>query len=95
MSDMVRAIAVDLRIYGRVQGVAFRDSARRQAAQLGVHGFVRNEADGSVLVHAEGDSRAVERLAEWCGRGPPSAAVARVERSDASTDGRLGFRIEW
>lgn len=90
-----QAIAVELRVYGRVQGVAFRDSTRRAAQRLGVCGFVRNEADGSVFVHAEGEAASVERLAEWCRRGPSSASVARVERCAGAVLARTDFRIEW
>ncbi len=70
-------------IRGKVQGVWFRASAKREADRLGVSGHARNLADGSVEVLACGDPAAVAALIEWLGRGPPLAQVAGVDVSDA------------
>jgi acylphosphatase len=69
-------------IEGRVQGVWFRDSTRRQAAALGVTGWVRNRPEGSVEVVAEGPEEAVRKLSAWCHRGPSSARVTRVQETE-------------
>jgi len=66
------------RIEGRVQGVWFRDSTRREAQALGLTGFALNRADGSVEVLACGDDDALEALERWLQRGPPMAEVSRV-----------------
>ena len=66
------------RVSGRVQGVFFRVSAREQASALGLRGWVRNCADGSVEAVASGDSEAMSAFAEWLAVGPPRAAVANV-----------------
>ena len=66
-------------IRGRVQGVGFRYSAYRQAQALGVAGWVRNRADGSVEAEVEGERSALEAFLEWCQDGPPLARVAAVE----------------
>jgi acylphosphatase len=66
-------------IEGRVQGVWFRDSTRRMAKEFGVCGWVRNRHDGAVEVLAEGDRHAVEKLIEWCHKGPPQAIVRHVD----------------
>lgn len=71
-------IRVRLIIEGRVQGVWFRDSTRRQAQMLGVTGWVRNRPEGSVEVLAEGREEAVQQLAVWCRKGPPGSRVDRV-----------------
>ena len=75
MIDKTRARLI---IEGRVQGVWFRDSTRRKATELGVCGWVKNRFDGGVEVLAEGDIEAVDKLIEWCHKGPPQAMVRRV-----------------
>lgn len=53
-----------VRYEGRVQGVGFRYNAVRQNAGLALHGFVRNQPDGSVLMDVEGSLRDLKRLLE-------------------------------
>jgi len=67
------------RVVGRVQGVGFRWWTRRTATALGLGGWARNEADGSVVVHASGSSEALDRLEEALGRGPVGGRVDRLE----------------
>ena len=62
--------AVQARVTGRVQGVSFRWYTQEQAQGLGVTGWVRNEPDGSVAAHVEGEPGAVDALVAWCRRGP-------------------------
>ena len=71
-------VRVRLIVEGRVQGVWFRDSTRREALSLGVFGWVRNRPDGTVEVQVEGPEDGVRRLTEWCQQGPPAAKVTRV-----------------
>lgn len=68
-----------LRIHGVVQGVGFRYALEREARRLGLSGWVRNRRDGTVEAVIEGPVAAVEAMAAWAHRGPPSARVARVE----------------
>jgi acylphosphatase len=68
-----------MRVRGRVQGVAYRAYAAAEARRLDLTGTVRNLPDGSVELVAAGPREAVERLAEWCRRGPPAARVESVE----------------
>ena len=68
-----------LRIRGKVQNVWFRASAREQAQQLGLTGWVANRPDGSVEVLAEGPRPKLERLMAWCHQGPPAASVNLVD----------------
>jgi acylphosphatase len=51
-----------VRFHGRVQGVGFRATCLAQAFDLPIHGFVRNEPDGSVLMDAEGDLADLKKL---------------------------------
>ena len=85
--------AIQARVSGRVQGVSFRWYAQEQARALGVRGWVRNEPDGSVLLHAEGDDAAVDALVEWCRRGPSSARVSDVAVRDDAQSGATSFEI--
>ena len=67
------------RIEGRVQGVWFRESTRREAQLLGLTGYAKNMADGSVQVLACGEPGTLDRLTEWLRQGPPLARVDRLE----------------
>jgi acylphosphatase len=71
-----------LRIYGRVQGVWYRASAQRKAEELGLSGWVRNEADGSVSAEAQGPEAQLAAFVAWCRQGPPHAEVERVETEE-------------
>ena len=75
MSD----IRVRLIIYGRVQGVWFRDSTRREALMLELCGWIKNRPDGSVEVLAEGPEENVEKLIKYCHQGPAHAQVSNVD----------------
>ena len=68
-----------LRVRGRVQGVWYRGSTLERAAELGLCGWVRNAADGSVELEAEGARDAVDRLVAWCRQGPPGARVDAID----------------
>ena len=66
---------------------------REEAQRLGLCGWVRNEADGSVSAVAEGDEATVKKLVEWCQQGPPLAEVTEVVVSEASPEGLEGFTV--
>ena len=82
-----------VRVTGRVQGVFFRETARRRAETTGVAGWIRNLPDGSVEAVFEGEAGAVERLVEWCGEGPRGAEVRGVAVADEPPDGLAGFSV--
>lgn len=69
---------VEVNIRGRVQGVSFRYYTQREAKQLGLNGWVRNENDGSVSVVAEGSEDDLNRLLEFLRQGPRMAVVKDV-----------------
>ncbi len=77
-------------VRGVVQGVGFRMYARREAARLGLRGYVRNLPTGEVEIVAEGDPGAVERLAAWAGHGPPAASVEGVDVRPEEPTGEFG-----
>jgi acylphosphatase len=70
---------VELKIYGRVQGVGFRYDAKKKAEKFGVVCVPRNESDGSLYIEAEGESPTLEKFIAWCRKGPWGAKVERVE----------------
>jgi acylphosphatase len=91
MADLTRA---RIRVRGLVQGVAFRQSAADEARRLGLEGWVKNLADGSVEAEAQGERARVEALVRWCRRGPPAAMVEGVEVDwGAPAEGLGAFRV--
>lgn len=71
MSDLIKRCTV----HGKVQGVFFRASTRKVALELGLSGWAKNCADGSVEVLAKGPHDAVLELESWLQHGPPQAQV--------------------
>lgn len=65
-------------ISGTVQGVFFRSSAQQEARKLDLTGWVKNLPDGTVELEAQGESEDIDKLLDWCWRGPVEAEVARV-----------------
>lgn len=80
-------------IRGRVQGVWFRDSTRRQAESLELTGSAVNLENGDVEVLAFGDAAALEQLAAWLRRGPPLAEVRELIAEEADWQDVRGFSI--
>jgi acylphosphatase len=76
---MNETVTKRLIIHGRVQGVYFRDSMRQLARQLGVTGWVRNRADGTVEAMVQGKPDEVKKIIEWAHRGPDAAKVTEVQ----------------
>ena len=86
---------VHVLIEGHVQGVFFRESMRRAAAELGVQGFVRNCVDGRVEVVLEGKERAVDDALEFVRVGPPLAQVHATEETEEPPSGEFrSFQIQ-
>ena len=88
-------VRLRLLISGRVQGVAFRYCMVDRCRQLGVTGWVRNLADGSVEAEVEGDRQAVESAIAWARQGPPAARVAEVIIDERPARGQAGFEVSY
>jgi acylphosphatase len=80
-------------VHGRVQGVFFRDTARRMASSRGVSGWVRNNPDGTVEAVFEGSEDAVESMVRFCREGPRGASVDRADVIEEDPEGLDGFAI--
>ena len=83
-------------ISDRVQGVGFREFARRSAEKFGVRGYVRNLPNGDVKVVAEGNKVALDKLLAILEHGPPAGRVDRVQIDELECNGNYsGFGIHF
>lgn len=80
-------------IFGRVQGIFFRATAKEQADLLGIVGFAQNKDDGSVYIEAEGEENQLNKFLKWCYLGPPLAQVERVIASEGSPKNFKDFEV--
>lgn len=83
-----------IQVFGKVQGVFFRASTQDKASALGIVGLVKNEADGSVLIEAEGPEDKLQNLISWCRQGPPQATVEKVEYAENDLQGYDQFEVK-
>jgi acylphosphatase len=74
------------RVEGRVQGVFFRDSTRREAQSLGLKGWVRNMPDGTVETVLQGNEENLQRMKEWLQVGSPHSIVTNVSYKEITDD---------
>ncbi|MCD6371499.1 MAG: acylphosphatase [Candidatus Aenigmarchaeota archaeon] len=87
---------IHVKIFGKVQGVGFRVSTKMMAKTLGIKGWIRNCEDGSVEAVFEGKESSVEKILEWCKRGPPLARVDGVEVKEEKYKGEFrNFEIRF
>lgn len=87
----MHTVRTRIRVYGTVQGVAFRPSAKEEADRLGLSGFARNETDGSVTIEVEGGRDAVGAFVAWARGGPERAEVSRLDLEEIPIVGYEGF----
>jgi acylphosphatase len=81
-------------ISGNVQGVFYRHSTVKQAAALGLKGWVRNLENGDVECLVCGDEQAIEKLCAWLWQGPPSATVTNVLIKEFPWEEHSAFEIQ-
>lgn len=81
-------------VSGKVQGVFYRDSTKKEADERGARGWVRNLRDGRVEAVFEGDAGTVDALVAWCRIGSPLSRPTFVERFDEPEEGLKGFEIK-
>ncbi|MBI9107999.1 MAG: acylphosphatase [Spirochaetales bacterium] len=94
---MESRIAYRINVTGRVQGVGFRYSVQQRASRLRLGGWVRNEGDGSVEIHCEGASAAVDVFIEWIEAGGPSyCRIDYIQKHPVSPQGVFTrFTVEY
>jgi acylphosphatase len=91
--NISKILALRVQVSGRVQGVFFRASARKEADDLGVMGWVQNCRDGRVEAHFQGAPANVEAMVRWCHKGSPAAHVTDVVTQACAPEDVLDFSI--
>ncbi len=86
---------LNIKIYGIVQGVFFRTSAKKEAENLNISGFVRNESDGTVYIEVEGKKKSLDKFLQWCKDGPEAAQVEKIEVSAGPLKNFSGFNRDF
>ncbi len=86
---------INITINGRVQGVAFRYSARSMALHLGLKGFVKNMPNGEVYIEVEGNTEQTDEFLLWSREGPSRAHVKSVFVTEGAWRGFQGFEIRF
>ncbi|MEN9369453.1 MAG: hypothetical protein RI952_318 [Bacteroidota bacterium] len=85
---------LNITVSGKVQGVYFRDSTKAVADQLGIKGFIINQADGTVYCEAEGVDFMLDSFVDWCEEGPERAEVTGVVVTDAEMKNFSNFLVK-
>lgn len=78
----------EIKVYGQVQGVFFRQGVKEMAEELDLTGWASNEVDGSVKIVAEGSEENLQKLIEWCKKGTDWSKIKeiKIERQEASSE---------
>ena len=88
-------VSYRIRVYGRVQGVGYRDFVRRRAQMFGIKGYVKNMIDGSVEIVAEGGDESYRLFLMEIKKGPMFARVDRVDVEPKEYEGYEDFEIRY
>lgn len=84
---------LNITVSGKVQGVFFRATTKAVADQLKIRGFVKNRADGTVYIEAEGAPFELDTFLEWCHEGPERAVVEKVDIKTGELKSYRNFEI--
>lgn len=82
-----------IQVFGKVQGVWFRASAKKEADKLGLQGTVKNLNDGSVLIFVQGEDTVISNFINWCKVGPEFASVKEIKIEDEEVQNLDDFKI--
>ena len=85
--------AIPILVHGRVHGVWFRAGTKERADELGLFGWVKNKAEGTVEIHAEGEKLQLENFILWCRKGTPAANVTSLNLNPTSLQNLRSFEI--
>jgi acylphosphatase len=81
-------------VSGKVQGVFYRVSTVEKAIELGLKGYAQNLPDGRVLIEAEGHEESLQKLIEWCKKGPSRAVVTNVDVVESAMMNYTDFAVK-
>ncbi len=85
--------AVKVIIYGKVQGVGFRNFVFLHAKKLNIKGYVKNNPDGTVEAVFEGDENSINKMIELCKKGPERARVDKIDIKEIEINNYQDFKI--
>ena len=85
--------AIHIIVHGRVQGVWFRAGTKERADELGLFGWVKNQSEGSVEIHAEGEKLQLENFILWCRIATPASNVTSLDLNLTSLQNFTSFEI--
>lgn len=89
---MIKSIKIN--IYGKVQNVGFRYCVLQKANELGITGFVKNRADGSVYIEADGENDILEKFILCCKQGPARSHVEDIKVVDIPFNDYKSFGVK-
>ena len=88
---MIQSISII--VEGLVQGVFYRQSTKAKAIEWSITGEIKNRPDGTVYIIATGTETQLEKLIEWCNKGPERAIITGVKVEKISLKSFKGFSI--
>lgn len=84
---------LNIKVFGKVQGVFYRHSAKEKAGLLGLAGFIQNTDDGSVYLEVEGEDGDINDFLTWCKTGPQLAQVEKIDVQENQPQNLSVFEI--
>ena len=80
-------------VFGKVQGVWYRKSAKEKATELKIDGVITNQPDGSVFISAQGEEKNLNDFILYCNSGSELAEVRSLQIEEAPLSENTGFKI--
>ena len=84
---------LDIKIFGKVQGVGFREFIKERAIEFGINGIVRNHESGYVEIEAEGEEDSLNQFCQHCEKGSNWADVVDMKIKDGKMNSYTSFSV--
>src|SRR3989344_7635469 len=75
-----------IEVYGRVQGVNFRNNVKAFCDKKGIRGEIMNKDDGCVLIIAQSNEDKLQKLIEWIRKSPGFSRVEKIRKEHINTE---------